>query len=106
DVPAAFAGRSMAARLDVVLRVEDPLGIASGSWRLESGSDGSCRAVSAPDTEAEIELGVGELSSLYLGGVSARSLAQAGRVRGDAAAVASLDAALRIDGAPFLSIMY
>ena len=106
DVPAAFAGRSMAARLDVVLRVEDPLGIAGGSWRLESGSDGSCRAVSAPDTEAEIELGVGELSSLYLGGVSARSLAQAGRVRGDAAAVASLDAALRIDGAPFLSIMY
>ncbi|RGE23713.1 GNAT family N-acetyltransferase [Leucobacter sp. wl10] len=115
DLPAVLAVRRLAAPLDIVLRVADPLGFADGAWRVESAADGTCRAVSAggapgtPGTtgaEADIEIGVAELSSLYLGGVAARSLAEAGRLRGDACAVAQLDAALRIDEEPFLSIMY
>lgn len=106
DVPAAFEARRLSAPLGAVLRVGDPLGIADGFWRFECAAEGACRAVADPGAEADIELGIAELSSLYLGGVSARSLAEAGRVRGSASAIAALDAALRIDGEPFLSIVY
>ncbi len=110
DLPAVFETRSFAAPLDVVLRVADPLGFADGVWRVEASADGAGRAAAVPRTgaepEADIELGVAELSSLYLGGVSARSLAEAGKLRGDASAIARLDAALRIAGEPFLSIWY
>ncbi|MBK0419326.1 GNAT family N-acetyltransferase [Leucobacter sp. CSA1] len=106
DVPRVFAARTAAAPLSVVLRVGDRLGFAEGVWRLETTDDGRFRATPAAGAEAELELGAGELSSLYLGGVSARSLAEAGRVRGDLAAAARLDEALRLERAPHLSIMY
>lgn len=117
DLPAVFAARRFAAPLDVVLRVADPLGFADGVWRVEARADGSGRATplggagaphasEADGSGVDIEIGVAELSSLYLGGVSARSLAEAGRLRGDASATRRLDAALRIEGEPFLSIMY
>lgn len=109
DVPGVFAARRFAAPISLRLRVDDPLGLAEGAWRLEATPDERGRATPAAgraETPADIELGVAELSSLYLGGVSARSLAEAGRLRGDAAAIAALDDALRIEGEPFLSIVY
>lgn len=106
DLPAVIAARSFAAPIDIVLRVADSLGFTEGVWRVEAAADGAGRATAVPGAEPDIELGVAELSSLYLGGVSARSLAEAGRLRGDAAAIARLDAALHIAGAPFLSIWY
>ena len=36
DVPAALAARSYRADLDLVLRVEDPLGLADGTWRFRA----------------------------------------------------------------------
>lgn len=106
DVPRAFAARRCAAPLSIVLRVEDRLGFADGTWRVESSDDGSCRVTPAPADEAQIEVGVSELSSMYLGGTTAISLAGAGRVRGGGESLARLDAALRTERAPHLSIGY
>lgn len=104
DVPRVLAARGYAADADVVVRVRDELGIADGAWRVAIA--GGAAAVTPASGEADIELGVSELSSVIVGGVPLRALAAAGRVTGDAGAVAALDVALRADRAPHLSIWY
>lgn len=86
DVPAAFAGRPYHRDGELVLEVTDPLGHAAGTWRL-SVRNGTAEVeevadvVPAPDTTpVDLTLDVAELSSLYLGGVSAELLRQAGRL--------------------------
>ena len=76
DVGAALAGRSLRADPDVVLAVADEVcPWNAGRWRLAGGT---CeRTEAAPD----LELDVATLASAYLGGVSLRELAAAGRVR-------------------------
>ncbi|WP_336658594.1 GNAT family N-acetyltransferase [Leucobacter sp. USHLN153] len=106
DVPAALSTRTLAAPLAITMRVTDPLGFADGVWLLEADGAGSCRVRAIGSDESDITLGVAELSSLYLGGASARALAEAGKVSGDADALGALDAALRADSEPFLSISY
>ncbi|AUG78135.1 hypothetical protein CFP65_3337 [Kitasatospora sp. MMS16-BH015] len=76
DLPAAFAARSYAAPGRVVLDLTDPQGWTAGRWALEAAPDGTGRC--APTEEApELALGVGELSSLYLGTETATRLAAA-----------------------------
>lgn len=107
DVPATLSARRYARALDVVLRVEDPLGFADGAWSLRVDADGVAQVVAAPESRAvDVELSVGALSSLLLGGVRARELAAAGLVRGSAQALAALDAAFVPDVAPLLDIWY
>lgn len=86
DVPAAFAGRPYHRDGELVLEVTDPLGHAAGTWRL-SVRNGTAEVeevadvVPAPDTTPpDLTLDVAELSSVYLGGVSAELLRQAGRL--------------------------
>jgi predicted acetyltransferase len=101
DVPAALAARTYAARDALVLEVSDELcGWNAGRWRLDAGPDGTtCTA--APGQPADISLSVNELGSVYLGGVGASELAQAGRItEHTAGAVSRLDALLRPDLAP------
>ena len=75
------------------------LAACAGAWRIDGGRDGAtcARATGAPD----IEVDAAELGALYLGGRSVRALARAGRVRGDAAALARADAMLRWDPPPW-----
>ncbi|MGM7667237.1 GNAT family N-acetyltransferase [Microbacterium sp. A93] len=92
DVPAAFAGRPYHRDGELVLGVTDPLGHAAGTWRL-SVRDGTADVVPLPEggaaaaetaepdtTPPDLTLDVAELSSVYLGGVSAELLRQAGRL--------------------------
>lgn len=86
DVPAALEARSYAVPGDVILRVHDPLGLSTGAWHLSVDAAGTGRVEIAGDAAAaapEVRLGIEELSALYLGGVSARSLAVAGRLQAD-----------------------
>lgn len=106
DLPRALAARSYRAPLSVVLRVKDRLGFAEGTWRVEADGSGFCGVAPAPGAEPDIVLGVSELSSLYLGGASASALAEAGRLHGDATAIAQLELALRTERAPHLSFSY
>lgn len=102
DLPAAFGARTYAADADVTIRVRDPLGFADGTWRLHTG-----RAIAEPSAaDPDIELGVAELATVFLGGAPLAALADAGRASGDAAAIRALDAALRPARAPHLSIWY
>lgn len=81
DVPAALSAREYLSDGSVIISVADPLGHADGVFRLTV--EGGTAAVEpiADAGEAELSMGVGELSSLYLGGVTARTLHAAGRIR-------------------------
>ncbi len=106
DVPAALAARRYPIAGSIVMRVSDSLGFADGVWTLEAGSDGRGVASSTPDAEPQVTLTVSDLAALYLGGVGATTLARAGRIAGDAAAVDALHALFRWPVAPRLSIWF
>lgn len=79
DVPGALAARRYAAPVDVVLEVTDTaFADNTGRWRLVA--DGATVDVSRSDAEADVTLDVRTLGSLYLGGVSAGTLAAGGLI--------------------------
>lgn len=101
DVVAALEARPWYADGDVVLEVEDPLGHASGRWRL-AAQDGVAR-VTPTDDPAGVRLSADTLGSLYLGGVSVATLHAAGRLPGVAEAVRRLAALADGGPAPYCS---
>jgi predicted acetyltransferase len=111
DVPAALSARTYRAAGHIVLDVEDDLGFADGLFLLTIADDGTAIVEQlhgeAPVDAAAIALTVADLGSLYLGGVSALTLARAGRITelrpGSAAAI---DDAFRSVVAPWLSIWF
>lgn len=107
DVPAVLGGRTYRAPLDLVLRVDDPLGFAHGAWRLTADADGRA-SVSAVDdgASADVSLDIVALSALCAGGVSAAQLRASGRLEATAVVAASLDDAFRSVEAPQLAIWY
>ncbi len=98
DVPAALEARAYEASGRVVLAVDDPLGIAGGTYALEAEASGAVH-VTPSDEPADVRLGVDALAALHLGGVRARTLAAAGRIEGD---VRVLDALMATARAPYL----
>jgi predicted acetyltransferase len=76
DVPALLSVRRYAAPAQLVLEVDDPLGMSGGRFKLEGGPDGAmCR----PTHEtADLTLSLTALGALSLGGVSLRLLKEAG----------------------------
>jgi len=81
DVPAALSRRRYRCDLDVTIGVVDPFrpdGAAAGTFRLEAGGDGA--ACERTDANPDVVMGVDVLGSLYLGGVDAAVLADAGRI--------------------------
>ena len=99
DVPALLGARRYAIEVDAVIEVHDDL-TAQGRYLLRGGPDGaSCVRT---DRSPDMSLPVAVLGSLYLGGQRLQSLARAGQVRVDDAALAQrLDRALLADRAPF-----
>ena len=76
DVGAALSGRSYASGDALVFEVTDTLlPDNSGRWRLAGGEAGRT------DVEADLALGVAELGSVYLGGLTFAELARSGLVR-------------------------
>ena len=106
DVAGALTSRRYAGTLDLVLAVHDPLGFADGSWAVRIDESGEATVAPAGDDAPDVELSVGALSSLLLGGVRATELAAAGTVLGDAEALAALDGAFTPEATPLLDIWY
>ncbi|ALX66718.1 GNAT family N-acetyltransferase [Microbacterium sp. XT11] len=106
DVPAAMRARTYSAPLDVVLRVDDPLGFTAGDWLLQVDSAGEARVTRATDREPDASLSVSVLSSLYAGAVRARTLHGAGRLVTDSGTADALDRAFIAFPAPTLDIWY
>lgn len=105
DVAAALTARTYSAPLDLVLRIEDPLDVTGGDWRVTIDDSGRCRVAATSDTP-DVTLGVVELSAIYAGGVPAAQLAAAGRIQGDVDAVSALSRAFLTTPSPFLGIWY
>jgi len=105
DVPATLSARTYSAASRLVLAVDDPLGYAHGTWVLET--DASGRAfVHATDEPAGIRLGIEELGAIALGATRASVLASAGRLDGDAGAIATADRVFAADRTPHLGIWF
>ena len=105
DVPAALTARTYRAPLDLVLRVDDPLGFAGGVWRL-TVTDGQAKLTPVDGDAADVTVDVAVLSAIYVGGVSAVQLRSAGRLDAAAEVAASIDDAFRAGEAPALGIWY
>ena len=109
DVPATLGARTYAGPGRLGLRVADPLGYAEGEWLLDVAEDGAAQVSSraAPEGVPSLGLSVDLLGSLLLGGVSAATLAHAGRIAerapGDALAA---DRLLRAPTTPVLSTWF
>ena len=103
DTPGALAAREYPADGTLTIHVGDPLGHASGIFKIAvvHGKATVTRCPEDGSVESELSMGVSELSSLYLGGVSARTLQKAGRIREDSPrAVARFDAMFAAAEAP------
>lgn len=96
DVPTALAARPWTADGAVVLEVDDQLGHAAGRWRVRAAAGRA--QVDRTDEAPGVRLAADTLGSLYLGGVSVRTLHGAGRLAGDDEAIATL--AAMADGGP------
>lgn len=106
DAPAALSARAYSAPLDIVVRIDDPLGFASGEWRVHADADGAATVEPAADRRVDATIGVSALSSLFVGGVRAGSLHSAGLLEADEATVRALDRAFAAYPAPSLDIWY
>lgn len=84
DVPAALQARRYRSNGELTLEVDDPtFPERSGTFHLEvAGGEGRCTPTDRPP---EVRMGTETLSTIYLGGVSPRVLAQARRIEETAA---------------------
>lgn len=106
DVKAALEARSYGASDALALGIDDALGIAGGTYRLEAGADGRAE-VRATDAAPDLVMNVATLSALYLGSHRAATFASAGRITAATpGAITRLDALLRSMQTPFLSYWY
>jgi predicted acetyltransferase len=104
DLDRALAARAYAVPLDVVLEVVDEFcPWNAGRWRLSGDENGAvCARTDAP---ADLTIGVRELGSAYLGGVTLRALASAGLVdEHTPGAVRTVSRAFASDIAPYLPL--
>lgn len=111
DVAATLEARAYSAPGQVVFEVSDSLGFAEGRFLLEVDADGNGSVAEfdgrVPDGAAAVSLSVNELSAIYLGGITAHSLARAGRIRElSPGAADAVDAAFRSPRTPWLSVWF
>ncbi|HVK43343.1 MAG TPA: GNAT family N-acetyltransferase [Micropruina sp.] len=105
DVPAALRARRFSTEDTLVLKINDPLGFAEGTWRLTATEDGAVQ-VEATDEPAQVTLSVNALGSLLLGGVAAATLRAAGLITADDASLRTLHALFTAERPPHLSLWY
>jgi predicted acetyltransferase len=111
DVARCLSARGYRVPGSVTFAVSDDLEIADGVWRLEVDASGSgvvekVDGGATAGAEAHVSLGISELSSLLLGGVSASTLLAAARIDTDADTARWLDLTFAPVSAPVLSFWY
>ncbi len=101
DTPSALAARAYSTEGTLTLSVRDDFRPDNqGTVVLEaSGGRAKCQRVSA--TDADVELDISDLGSVYTGAFRFRNLARAGRARGTNEALARADALFAWDPPPF-----
>ncbi|MDL5155994.1 GNAT family N-acetyltransferase [Actinomycetospora termitidis] len=79
DVPGLLSARRYPTEDALVLEIDDPLGHARGTWRLDT-HDRIAPAVARTGGDADVALSVTSLGAVVLGGVDPRTLARADRL--------------------------
>ncbi|MHA7987319.1 GNAT family N-acetyltransferase [Rathayibacter sp. CAU 1779] len=106
DVKTALEARRYGRQGRLVLRIDDRLGFAAGTYLLDVRDDGSA-AVEETDAEPDVSMDVASLSALYLGAWRASTFVHAARLTEHTdAAAARLDAMFRSQETPLLSFWY
>jgi len=100
NVPEVLGKRAYSADADVAVEVTDPLSVAGGRFLLQTRDGvGTCRPHDGP---ADVEIGLADLGTIYLGAHRACELHRAGRVTElRPGALQRLDAAFAIERAPY-----
>ena len=106
DVDRALAARTYAAPIDVVFEVTDEFcPWNAGRWRLVGDEKGA--TCTRTDSAADLTVGVRELGSIYLGGVTLRALEAAGQVaEHTTGAVRAVSRAFASDVQPWLPLEF
>ena len=111
DVPAALTARSYHAPGHLVFDVTDPQGFTTGRYLHTISSDGTSVVTpldgDIPDDADAVGITINDLSAILLGGVSAHTLARAGRIEELTPGAASVvDLSYRSAVVPWLSIWF
>lgn len=80
DTKTALEARKYAASDTLTVELTDPLGLAGGTFVLESKGDGTAVVNDAPGGAPDLTMDIADLGSIYLGAVSPVTLAAAGRI--------------------------
>jgi len=105
DVPAVLSARSYSAPLSTTFEISDDLGFTTGRYLVNISSGQA--TVTRTEDAAALALSINDLSSLFLGGVSAVTLARAGRVAElEPGAAAGVDSSFRSPRVPHLPIWF
>ncbi|UXA05435.1 GNAT family N-acetyltransferase [Mycobacterium sp. SMC-2] len=105
DVPEVLGTRAYGAEIEVALDVTDPLGLAGGRFLLQARDGaGKCAPHEGP---ADVEIGLADLATIYIGAHSASEIHRAGRITElRPGALRELDAAFRTDRAPYCGTLF
>ncbi|MCV7379634.1 GNAT family N-acetyltransferase [Mycobacterium alsense] len=105
DVPGVLRKRVYRADADIVLEVTDPLRVAGGRYLLRT-RDGAGTCV-PHDGPADVEIGLGDLGSIYMGAHRAWELHQAGRITElRSGALLDLDTVFTTQRAPYCGTLF
>jgi predicted acetyltransferase len=105
DVPEALGARAYTADIDLTLEVIDPLGLSGGTFLLQSRDGvGKCTPHDGPP---DVKLGLAELATIYAGAHRTSELFRADRITElHGGALANLEAAFRVEQAPFCGTLF
>jgi predicted acetyltransferase len=105
DVPEVLGARVYAGDVEVSLEVTDPLGLAGGRFLLQARDGvGKCTPHDGP---TDVEIGLADLATIYMGAHSASELHRAGRITElRPGALHDLDAAFSTDRAPYCGTLF
>ncbi|OBI06557.1 GNAT family N-acetyltransferase [Mycobacterium scrofulaceum] len=105
DVPEVLGTRAYATDIEITLDVADPLDLAGGQFLLQ-GRDGVAKCT-PHEGPTDVQIGLADLATIYLGAHSASDLLRAGRIAEQRpGAVRELDAAFRTERAPYCGTLF
>ncbi|WP_156685916.1 GNAT family N-acetyltransferase [Mycobacterium sp. Marseille-P9652] len=106
DVPEVLGARAYNADVDLVLDVNDPLGLNGGRFLLQT-RDGVGKCTPHDGGKPDVEMGLGELATIYMGAHRASDVLRAGRLTELRPGVArEMDAAFVTDRAPYCGTLF
>jgi predicted acetyltransferase len=104
DPVAGLSARRYGVQGELVIEIEDPMGYASGRFAVDGGPEAA--TVARVDSTPDVVLSAESIGSAYLGMPRIEELGWAGRVEGDAGAVALFGAMMRWPVEPYCTVHF